>query len=257
VKRAAVWLAALMLLAACQTTGPVERALSPTDPRIGAGLEQLAASAASRHAMRGMARLSLDAPDLRFRRPQRLVVERPTRLRVEVLGLFGQVAAILATEDGRYQFFDPSHGSLEEGEVSAELLWQFARVDLTPEEAAGVLLGAPQPSDGLLPVGAFELAAGGVAVLLGSDTHGSPRERFEFDGLGRLQAAKRFDDHGSTIWSARFDDYRELGDQAFAFQVALSFPRVGAEAEIQFKQVELNPDLPADVFVLSVRPGVR
>ena len=256
-KRAALWLAALLLLAACQTTGPVARPLSPSDPRIAAGLDRLSATAASRRAMRGRARLSLDAPDLRFRRPQRLVVERPTSLRVEVLGLFGQVAAILATQDGRYQFFDPAEGVLEEGEVSAELLWQFARVDLTPEEATAVLLGAPRATDGLAPLAAFALMDGGVAVVLGSDAQGHARERFEFDALGRLQLAKRFGSDGAAIWSARFDDYREVADQPFAFHVALSFPRVNAEAEIQFKQVELNPDLPADVFVLSVPGGGR
>ena len=42
-----------------------------------------------------------------------------------------------------------------------------------------------------------------------------------------------------------------------AFLVALSFPRVDAKARIEFKQVELNPDLPSDVFVLSVPGGVQ
>ena len=53
----------------------------------------------------------------------------------------------------------------------------------------------------------------------------------------------------------RFDDYRELDGESFAFHVALSFPRVDAVAEIEFKKVELNPDLPTDVFVLSVGEG--
>jgi hypothetical protein len=257
VTRAAPWLAALLLLVACQTPGPVERPLPLSDPRIGASLDRLLATAASRRAMRAHARLALDAPDLRFRRPQRLVVELPTSLRVEVLGLFGQVAAILATHEGRYQFFDPAEGALEEGQVSAELLWQLARVDLTPEEAATVLLGAPIPSEGLKPVGAFSVPDGGIAVLLGSHEGGRMSERFEFDALGRLRSATRLASEDSELWSARFDDYREVANEFFAFHLALSFPRVGAKAEIQFKQVELNPDLPADVFVLSVPGGVR
>ena len=60
-----------------------------------------------------------------------------------------------------------------------------------------------------------------------------------------------------TIWAARFEDYRQLGEQWFAFRVALSFPRVGAKAQIDFKKVELNPELPSDVFVLSVPGGVQ
>jgi hypothetical protein len=265
VKRAAPRLAALllpllpMLLASCQTQGPVERPLSTADARVASWLEGLSKSASRRQQMRAQARLSLEAPDLRFSRPQRLVVARPSSLRVEVLGLFGQIAAVLATEDGRYQFFDPAERTLEEGDVGAESLWRLARVDMTPEEAAGVLLGAPQLAPGLAAIGASQFEDGGVAVLLGAD-EAAGQQRFEFDALGRLRSAKRLGPDGGVSWAARFSDYRQLNDpsdESFAFRVELSFPRVDASAEIDFKKVELNPELPRDVFVLSVPGGVR
>jgi hypothetical protein len=257
VKRAAPCLAALLLLASCQTKGPIERPLSTSDARVATWLEGLSQSARQRQAMRAQARLSLDAPDLRFGRPQRLVVARPSSLRVEVLGLFGQIAAVLVTQDGRYQFFDPAERTMEEGDVGEELLWRLARVDMTPEEAAGVLLGAPQPAPGLAPVGASQFTDGGVAVLLAAVDGVGVQQRFEFDALGRLRCAKRFGPDGAVRWVARFADYRELSDEPFAFHIELSFPRVNASAEIDFKKVELNPELPRDVFVLSVPGGVQ
>ncbi len=256
-KRAAFWLAATLVFASCQTKGPAESPLSPADSRVSSGLQRLSRSAATRHALRAQARLSLDAPDLRFRRPQRLVVARPDSLRVEVLGLFGQVAAVLVTEAGRYQFFDPEQGAVEEGDVVEELLWRLARVDLTPEEAAGVLLGAPQPLAGLAPVAASAFADGGVAVMLAAHGSDIAQQRFEFDAQGRIRSAKRFTPDGHAIWAARFEDYRDVGDQAFAFRVALSFPRVQAKAEVEFDKLELNPDLASDVFVLSIAGGGR
>lgn len=256
-KRAAPWLAALLLLASCQAKGPAEQSLSTADPRVSAWLDRLSQSAESRRALRAQARLSLDAPDLRFRRSQRLVVARPTSLRVEVLGLFGQVAAVLVTEHGRYQFFDAARGVVEEGDAGAELLWRLARVDLAPEEAAGVLLGAPRPVAGLEPIGASLFTDGGVAVVLAADGSGVVQQRFVFDAAGRIRSAKRFGPDGVAIWAARFEDHRRVGDESFAFHVALSFPRVEAVAEIEFKKVELNPELPSDVFVLSVPGGVQ
>ena len=77
------------------------------------------------------------------------------------------------------------------------------------------------------------------------------------DGRGRIRSAKSFGPAGVAIWAARFEDYRQLGEQWFAFRVALSFPRVNAEVEIDFKTVELNPELPSDVFVLSLPGAVQ
>lgn len=256
-KRAACGLAGLLLLASCQTQGPSERSLPLSDPRISTGLSSLSQNAALRQSMRAQARMSLDAPDLRFRRPQRLVVARPNRLRVEVLGLFGQIAAVLVTKGGRYQFFDPGRGLVEDGDAGAELLWRLARVDMTPEEAVGVLLGSPEPLSGLAPVGASVFDDGGFAVLLAAGPPPHAQQRFEFDGRGRIRSAKSVGPDGVAIWVARFEDYRQLGDYWFAFRVALSFPRVNAEVQIDFKKVELNPELPSDVFVLSVPGAVQ
>jgi hypothetical protein len=257
VTRAAPWLAALLVLVSCQTRVPIERRLSLTDPRIASSLEGLSQAAERRRTLRAQAKLALEAPDLRVRRPHRLVLARPTNLRVEVLGLFGQVAAILVTRGGRYQFFDPAQGRVEEGEVAAELLWRLARVDLTPEEAVEVLLGAPSPLAGLVPLVASSLQDGGLAIGLGAEGAGFAQQRFEFDGQGQIRSLKRFDRHGALLWTARFNDYRPVSGERFPFGVSLSFPRVEATAEIDFKSVELNPDLPSDVFVLSVPGGVQ
>ena len=96
-----------------------------------------------------------------------------------------------------------------------------------------------------------------VTTLISAEGSEIASQRFEFDALGRIRSAKRFGPDGVAIWAARFEDYRRLGEESFAFHVELSFPRVDAKAEITFKTVELNPDLPSDVFVLPVPRGVQ
>jgi hypothetical protein len=185
-----------------------------------------------------------------------MAVTRPARLRVEILGLFDQVAALLVTDGPRYQLYDARSAELEEGVVSADLLWRVARVDLEPEEAVELLLGAPLPLPGL-SLAEARIQSDGRIALTQRDDRDVLRQRLEFDAAGRLRRVERFDAGGGLLWRGSFDDYRELPApdgslQSFAFGVSLRFPRVEAEAELRFVRVTLESELPGDLFVLRL-----
>ena len=230
--------------------------LAPDDPRVTELLAGLQNAVLERRSLIASARLSLDAPDLRFRRPQRLAVRRPADLRVEILGLFGQIAAVLVTDGTRYQLWNGSKGGdpesgLEQGEVSRELLWTVARIDLSPAEAVALLLGVPISAADLAPVAAAETQAGGVEVVLGSDP-GAADQVVEFDRDGRLTRASRRAASGLLLWQASFADYRDLGGALFAHEVSIDFPRFDARAVLHFDTAELNRELSSEVFVLRL-----
>ncbi len=246
----------VLLASACQTPVVAPRALPDSDPRPTQFLEAIEIAAKSRSGLRAAAKLSLDAPDLTLRRPQRLAVERPAKLRIEILGLFNQVAAVLVTDGSHYQFLDVSQTRMEQGVMTPALLWQYARVDVRPEQAVDLLLGVPRPIKGLTLHRAEALSEQGIAVVL----RGSPTaawQRYEFDAAGRLGRVITFDPVGDIVWEARYEDYRELEGAAFPFGVILTFPRLRAETRVAYKNVQLNPDLPEGTFVLNVPGQVR
>ena len=223
------------------------------DPRILALAGAVEATARDRESLVGSAHLSLDAPDLRFSRPQRIALERPARMRVEILALFGQVAAILTTDGDRYQLYDPGAREVQEGPIDADLLWQVARVDLEPEEAVGVLLGSPW-HEALELSGARQLPDG-TLLLAYDDAELGSRRVFEFQPPAYLTRVRERDPGGTLVWEIAYDDYRELGARAFAHRIAIDFPRVDANAEFQFDQAELNRELPASAFALPRLPA--
>ena len=251
-------LAAGISVSGCRTAPPSAgpdpfeggRPLALDDARVTAYLDQLRSAAEQRRSLVGTARLSLEAPELRFRRPQRLAIRRPADLRVEVLGLFGQVAAILVTDGARYQLWDGGQKRLEEGEVSPELLWSVARIDLSPVEAVDLLLGGLSPAHGLALVAAAETPAGGIVVALGHDPAAGD-QLIEFDRAGRVTRALRRVG-GRLLWSAAFEDYRDLGGHLFAHKIAIDFPRFDARAAFAFDSAELNRELSNEVFALDV-----
>ncbi len=245
-------LAILLGLAGCRTAlGPV-RPLPADDLRPAALVAALARDADARHALRAVAQLALDGPAGSGRAKHVLVAEQPARLRVETLGFLNQTLALLVTDAGRFRLFDVRERRLHEGEVYPGLLGEVAGVALTPEDAVDVLLGAPAPPEPLRAANALLLPDGGLrADLLGEG--GDLRRRVEFDPEGRLRRMEAHDEAGAR-WAASFDDYRALGSTSFAHEIELVFPPTATRARVSFRRVELNPELPPDVFRLRLPP---
>lgn len=256
VGRASAALAAALLLPACQTIVALDPGapIARDDPRVVARLDAFRQQVAQRVSLRATARLSLGGPGLGLSRPQRLVVQRPASLRIEVLGLFDQVLGIVTTDGVEFAFVDLTSGVRDAGPVDDALLWRTARVDLTPSDAVALLLGVPQLAEPVAILSAREFEDGGIGVATRAAR--TQRTRWhEWDEMGRLRRAALHEPGGATVWRAAFSDWRDVGPQRFAHTVELEFPRVDAEASIRFQAVELEPSLSPGLFVLQVPPG--
>ncbi len=250
-KSAALALAAALLLQmGCRTLpAPVER-LAVDDPRPRALLEAWTARADEMRSLRGSARVSLEgARGASFAR-QLLALERPARLRVEVLGLLNQRVAVLATDGEHYDLFRSETGAVESGEIRPTLLWEVTGVPLTPEEAVRVLLGAPRMD---LPGGEISGAALSTEAAVRFEIRGAEPfwPTLEFDAEGLLSRYQVVGSDGAYL-QVRYHDYRELAGTRFAHRVELDFPASEVHAEVKFRAVELNPVLPESIFQLEL-----
>jgi hypothetical protein len=223
------------------------------DPRGAELVGALRARADARQALRGVAKISIDAQRGSARASNRLAVARPSHMRLEVLGILDQITAILATDGERFDLFRVEEGTIETGEVHAGILWEVARIPLAPEDAVDVMLGAPLPPDAT--------AAGGTRRPDGeleidvADGSGALRRRLRFDPQGNLRRVAAYDGWQAPAWVAHYDDYRELDGGPFAFAISLEFPDAETEAELTFQKVELNPELAPGIFRLPAPRG--
>lgn len=244
---AVVWLA----LSACATPG-YERAATraPVDPQQAQVLlDELRAGTEQRRSLRGIATLSFDGTAGNVRSRQVIVVDSPSRLRVEVQGFLNQTLAVLVTDNGQFDLFRAEDRSRRSGAVYPGLLFEVAQIDLTPEEGVALLLGAPPEIDGLLLASAAGLDGGGVRVDR-VDTAGVLRQRLDFDGEGRLSRVEAYEPGERLLWSVEYRGHRPVGSVPFAHELLLWFPASQTQVELDFKQVELNPELPEGVFAL-------
>jgi hypothetical protein len=246
--RAALFVVALASVFACRTVAPVVP-LPADDPRPSALLERWQAEAASRRSLRGRAHLSVDADAGRLRGKQIVVVARPARLRVEVLGLMNQTAAVIATDGERFEVFRVGDRSYESGVVYDDLLWREAGLALAPAEAVALLLGIPEPGDGLVPANAVQKDGDWIELdLVGRDGHA--RQRAAFDAAWRLRSFAVLGEDGLVRWRADFDDYAAVGAAQLPHAIVLDVTEGGTHAEIELRDLELNPSLSADIFRL-------
>ena len=284
----AVGLLLLLLVAGCRTSPPIDLQLAGTvlpidDARAEVVLRNYLELVEARSALRGSARVLLEGPDFKLNRPQRILVERPARIRFEVIGLFDQLAAILATDGRRFDFYEASDGRVLRGRVTPELLWELAQINLDIPEVVGLLLGAPRPSSGLARAAVWLEPDGGLVLVfawpgnepdlkctedpvvslldadcfVSVDALDAGGEMFLFDVDGRLAEVRGLDPGGVIRFRATFEDYEPLdedaGEVVFPNRVTIRSPAAESLARFDWKRVMLSDALSDRFFMIPER----
>jgi hypothetical protein len=276
---------------ACRSTAPPGilhgTPLSIDDARASGVLETYLADASARTGLRGSARVVLTGPDFKLNRPQNIVVERPARLRFEVIGLFEQLAAVIVSDGEHYGFYDASTGRMEEGLLTPTLLWELAQVDVEVAEAVGILLGSPRPRAGSARAAVWLEAEDRIGVAfaksrraLRPDCPADPErgwrdaacfaeaadlagggDAFVFDLAGRLVELRAYDADGLLRYRARFEDYGGIGEGEgrveFPNLVTIDSPQMRSEARFAWNRVMLASGLSDRLFRLPERRARR
>ncbi len=261
--------------------------LSIDDERASRVLETYLEATRDRRGLRGSARVALSGPDFKLNRPQRIVVERPARIRFEILGLFDQLAAVLVTDGRRFGFFEASSGQISRGRVSSRLLWNLAKIDLSPEEVVGLLLGTPEPAPGLARASVWLEPDGRLAMAFAWPSEARPEpcradltrglferdcfvpqaalafggEVFFCDEAGYLVEQRSLEADGLIRFRASFDRYEVLEGADgvnFPMRVTIRSPGVDSLARFEWKRVMLASELSDRLFRLPLRrsPGM-
>ncbi|HEB90036.1 MAG TPA: hypothetical protein ENI85_10730 [Deltaproteobacteria bacterium] len=250
------------------------------DARADRVLRDHLADVRNRVALRGSARVRLEGPDFKLDRPQRILVERPARLRFEVIGLFDQLAALLATDGTQYGFYDAESGRVSRGRVTPSLLRDLAHIDLGIPEVVGLLLGAPHPSEGLSRAGVWQVPGGRIALgfarprgptdpecrtaperrWLDPTCFASPAalarggELFIFGREGRLVELRRLEPDGALRFRARFENHHSLGGadpgNEFPYRLTILFPEAASSVRFDWKRVMLAERIPDRFFAI-------
>jgi hypothetical protein len=248
---------ALILLALASAGGCARRAPPPdlsADPAD--LLAEVERTQARVERVRGEARVKITSPRGGGTVTQFVAAQRPDRLRLDALDFFGNPAAALVADGGRFALLDLRKGIYYRGAASPENLARLLPLAIPAEELVALLCGAAP------------IAPGRPAAVEPGD--GVLRLTIEAaDRVQRLDVGAGAAVHASKVtalpglppppggYDLEFDRFRERGGRSFPGFVRLVAPGSEVTLELSWKEIEVNAVLPEDGFTLVPPPGAR
>lgn len=197
-----------------------------------------------------------------------LLIERPSRVRFDVMTQFGPVATL--TSDGRrFAFSDLRDKRFLTGETCPANIARLLNVALTAEQTVLLLLGGTPVLEGARST--VEWDGGGFYRIALRAADGQrqevdlavPEADLELPAERQrlvLRRSELFDRKGRSVWRATYDDYRALATGGIAtdlpYAVDVVQETAGTETRIRFKDVAVDTELPGDAFVQLPSPGM-
>lgn len=247
-------LTAVALILALDGCGAVRRISRPSRPDPMPTVEQLQAHLSARrqivHSLRGLARIEYRHPDGTNTSREALVVERPDRLRVEVLSLFGAVF-VLTSQDGVFTAYARHEEKIYRGAASSQNMWRYARIGLPVPDLVDLVLGTPPQRSASWSDVTFDDDTGWVQLT--QDLEGGALVIWFEDDLPR--AAELRDTYGEVQWRAMFGKYRALDGVMIARRIKLVVPREDHTVKIHLDEIDVNPEIDANSFTFVVPDG--
>jgi len=199
---------------------------------------QVAARRATLTSLRARARLRSGFAGMWTRKA--VLVERPDRVRIDVLSPFG-LAMALGAQGKRLWVYPVNEAVVYEGPADSQQLARFLGAPLSLQDLVNILLGVPperQPS----ATPRLERTQEGVYRLTLPLTDGAQVLGFAPDTLD-LRSVEEVRG-GHVVLRVDFDDY----EQGFARSVEVKAPLIGAEARVAYDAVEQNVPLDPALF---------
>lgn len=230
---------------------PPRMTVPPPEPGLQQSLlRQLEENLGTFDALRGFARVRVAASGRSLSWNQVLFVQAPDRLRAEVLSPFGQPILLVATDGESVTAIAPGEGRFYRGAASHGNLQRFTRIPLELEDLVGLLLYRVPPLPAAVP-SLTALPEGYLLTLHG----GTLRQELLFDSRHRLVRASWLNGDELLV-QAGYGSFSGSGP-AFPRQLSLRVPTREVEATVSFSEIDLNPEIPAERFVLSAPEGYK
>lgn len=240
--------ALLLLFCVCGCARPAPPSLAPL-PSTTELLARLDAVTSRYQTLQASARIRVVTEKENVVASQLLLVQRPDRLRSEVLGPFATPMLSLSADSETLAVHLPLQGTFYRGGASAANVARFTRMPLRVADLVGILLVAPPR----FPFAQAAVSRSGSGERLDLSAPGGVEQRFTFDAAGHLLQAAYLIGERLQLQA----DYGEFDPARADFPAALqvAMPERQVSASIVFREIEVNATIPPARFTLPVPAG--
>jgi outer membrane lipoprotein-sorting protein len=219
-------------------------------------LAQVERTQAAVERVRGEARVKVESKDGSGTITQLVSAQRPDRLRLDALDFFGNPAAALVADGGRFALLDLRAGVFYRGAATPENLARLVPLPISAGELVQILCGAAPIARGR--AAAVDAGDGVLRLTVEGD-----------DRMQRLDVGEGAAVQGSVVslrdgapaaapaYDLAFGRFEPLGGRPFPGEVKLTAKAVNVKLRLTWKEIEVNGVLPEGTFTLTPPPGVR
>lgn len=181
-----------------------------------------------------------------------LVVKRPSKIRAETVGLFGNPVFTIVLDGPALSIYKPAENIFYKGSISShEIKLPFPLDELRSEDLSDILLG----SASLIKYGNSRVEfsdAENSYILTLTSLDGFKRQVITIDTISlRLKKNEIIDGEIGTTFSTTFDNYQDIGTLSFPKEIKIQFVNRPDTLQINYEEIELNKYLPDELFVLT------
>lgn len=243
--RLLIFATVLLLVGGCVRAPQTQWTEKPTPDQL---LERVQAVAGRFAALDAEASVGLTVEGKYRSTSQFLLVERPDRLRADVLSGFGQLLLQLASDGDTLSVHlnTTVPGRFLQGQASDANLFRYTRIPLPTSSLVRLVLYDPP----LIEASRMQslVVEGNLVLELSS---GERRQQLIFDGRLQLAGCRYFAD--GLLLEVSYQDFSEKG---FPQKLRFEFPREKTRVVLKLKDLQLNPEIARDKFRLRPPAGV-
>jgi Domain of unknown function (DUF4292) len=219
-------------------------------------LADLDTRSAAIHSFRALAEMRYVGPSDKLAAKEVIVVERPNRLRIEMMSAFG-VALQIASDGEQVSAYHRGEQTYYHGRATIENLVRFTRLDLTLPEIVDLVMGLPPHAARIgRPTFAFERPLSLWRVTTALADHGAFTVWFDPERLLPARAIE-VDPGGQIAYDATFADYRPVSGVEVPRTVRFDLPEQDRKIELKYSDVSLNAELAPGLFFFPPPPGAK
>ena len=181
-----------------------------------------------------------------------LVVKRPSKIRAETVGLFGSPVFTLVLDGSALSIYKPAENIFYSGNISShEIKLPFPLDELRSEDLANILLGGIS----LIKFGKSDIEFSDTEnsyILTLTSKDGFKRQVITIETINLLLKKNEIiDGELGTTFSTTFGNYQDIGSLSFPKEINIHFVNRPDTLQINYEDIELNTDLPDELFVLT------
>jgi outer membrane lipoprotein-sorting protein len=237
----------------------------PAQMRTDAGkaLDDHSKRQAGWQAIRAEARVTQWARNGRIRGTVLMFLERPNRVRFDVMTQVGP-AAVLTSDGESFQLSDLREGTFLQGPTCSENIARLLGISVDAENVLRLLTGDTPVIDARTQ--SMECRDGRYVLTLVAEDGTSQEVSFSVheEDLGKPPAEQRLtlrrsierSPSGETRWEASYDEYIEVDGQSFPTNVRFVDQVNDADTSVRVKSISVNPAVPRGAFQQEPGPGM-